>query len=194
MSSYHCPHCRADLKEQPLFFADDDMYVCDDCGKRIYDYTMDIKRCKSCGAILNGQDDYEDWLPSFICTECYTFNEVEEGHSASEPSGDPISTAIGAATTTADAVSSVARLVGNIAEAKLEKQRAEESRRKPESEGTFTGCLLPLLAFVALIFAIVLFVNRPDLALKLINLVAEIEAAVLKLVAGALEGFFSRFS
>ena len=194
MSSYHCPYCRADLKELPLFFVNDDMYVCDECGKRVYDYTMDIKRCKSCGAILNGQDGYENWLPNFICTECYTFNEGKEGHSASEPSSDPISTAIGAATTTADAVSSVAKLVGNIAEAKLEKQRAEESRRKSESEASFTGCLFPLLAFVALILALVLFVNHSGLVLKLIDLVAEIETAVLKLVVGALEGFFSGLS
>lgn len=195
MSSYHCPHCGDDLENQPLFTADDDSYICDACGEFIYDSTTDIKRCKSCGAILNGQDDYEDWLPNHICSECYTLNEFEGEDDVLESNSDPISTAIGAASTTAGAVSSVAKLVGNIAEAKLQKQRAEESRqRKTESEGCFSGCLLPLLAFVALMLAIVLFVNRPDLALKLFNLMTEIIAAALELFAGAFENFFSSLS
>ena len=61
MSSYHCPHCNADLKEQPFFTADDDGYICDACGEFIYDSTTDIKHCECCDAILNGQDDYEGW-------------------------------------------------------------------------------------------------------------------------------------
>ena len=39
--------------------------------------------------------------------------------------------------------------------------------------------------------AIILFVNRPDLALKVFNLMTEIIAAALELFAGAFENFFS---
>lgn len=206
MSSYHCPHCNADLKEQPLFTADNDSYVCDACGEFIYDPTTDIKRCECCDAVLNGQDDYEDWQPLHTCSECGMPNMTDEEPYVLADTDSPLLAILGVATEATKLLSNVAELTCNIAESKLEKQRAEESRqRKPESrkekpgnrrkksenEGCFTGCLLPLLAFAALMLAIILFVNRPDLALKVFNLMTEIIAAALELFAGAFENFFS---
>lgn len=203
MSSYHCPHCNADLKEQPLFTADNDSYVCDACGEFIYDPTTDIKRCECCDAVLNGQDDYEDWQPLHTCSECGMPNMTDVEPYVPADTDSPLLATLEA---TAQLITSAAELTCNIAESKLEKQRAEESRqRKPESrkkkpgnrrkksesEGCFTGCLLPLLAFAALMLAITLFVNRPDLALKVFNLMTEIIAAALELVAEAFEDFFS---
>ena len=211
MSSYHCPHCNADLKEQPFFTADDDSYICDVCGEFIYDSTTDIKHCECCDAILNGQDDYEDWGSLHTCSECGTLNVFDE-----EDADSPLLAVLGVATAATKLLSNVAELTCNIAESKLEKQRAEESRpkepksrpkelesrpgssrrrqSKPESEGCFTGCLFPLLAFTALMLTIILFVNRPDLALKTFNLMTEIIAAALELVAKAFEDFFSNLS
>ncbi|MGE9939258.1 hypothetical protein ACQRAP_05080 [Collinsella sp. SGI.180] len=206
MSSYHCPHCNADLKEQPLFTADNDSYVCDACGEFIYDPTTDIKRCECCDAVLNGQNDYEDWQPLHTCSECGMPNMTDEEPYVLADTDSPLLAVLGVATEATKLLSNVAELTCNIAESKLEKQRAEESRqRKPESrkekpgnrrkksenEDCFTGCLLPLLAFAALMLAIILFVNRPDLALKVFNLMTEIIAAALELFAGAFENFFS---
>lgn len=206
MSSYHCPHCNADLKEQPFFTADDDGYICDACGEFIYDSTTDIKHCECCDAILNGQDDYEGWQSLHTCSECGMLNVSDEESDVPTDTDSLLLAVLGVATAATKLLSNVAELTCNIAESKLEKQRAEESRqRKPESrkkkpgnrrkksesEGCFTGCLLPLLAFAALMLAIIMFVNRPDLALKVFNLMTEIIAAALELFAGAFENFFS---
>lgn len=85
MSDYYCPHCGADLGDQPGFDPDAGYWTCTECGQFLTDPEDESDRfdgvgwfCDECGAYLNKQIGFSDWYDTWTCTECGHVNNLSE--------------------------------------------------------------------------------------------------------------------
>ena len=88
MSDYYCPHCGADLADQPGFDPDAGYWTCTECGHFLTDPgdgSDEPERfdgvgwfCDECGAFLNKQIGFSDWYSTWTCTECGHVNNLSE--------------------------------------------------------------------------------------------------------------------
>lgn len=107
MSDYYCPHCGADLGDQPGFDPDAGYWTCTECGQFLTDPEDESDEpsrfdgvgwfCDGCGAYLNKQSGFSDWYSTWTCTECGHVNnlsedeiyESEEAYQASRKEEEP---------------------------------------------------------------------------------------------------------
>lgn len=88
MSDYYCPHCGADLGNQPGFDPDAGYWTCTECGQFLTDPGDESDEpsrfdgvgwfCDGCGAYLNKQIGFSDWYSTWTCTECGHVNNLSE--------------------------------------------------------------------------------------------------------------------
>ena len=88
MSDYYCPHCGADLGDQPGFDPDAGYWTCTECGQFLTDPGDESDEpsrfggvgwfCDGCGAYLNKQSGFSDWYSTWTCTECGHVNNLSE--------------------------------------------------------------------------------------------------------------------
>lgn len=88
MSDYYCPHCGADLGDQPGFDPDAGYWTCTECGQFLTDPGDESDEperfegvgwfCDGCGAFLNKQSGFSDWYSTWTCTECGHVNNLSE--------------------------------------------------------------------------------------------------------------------
>lgn len=88
MSDYYCPHCGADLGDQPGFDPDAGYWTCTECGQFLTDPGDESDEpsrfdgvgwfCDGCGAYLNKQSGFSDWYSIWTCTECGHVNNLSE--------------------------------------------------------------------------------------------------------------------